>query len=161
MSLQKARLAITRRCAHRPALRLYPVHHVRSHVLCSVVLVVLQTRHLSDERIRPAAICSPEFYQVDALHLPLINTLVLLLSGCAVTWAHHALVHENNRKDLINGLAIGHRSGHRLYRVCRPMNTGYLLLHDKTGNSAATSSFELLHGHRLPRLSRDHRDDLS
>ena len=48
----------------------------------------------------------PEIYQVDAFHLPLINTLVLLLSGCAVTWAHHALVHENNRKDLIWGLAI-------------------------------------------------------
>ena len=42
----------------------------------------------------------------DPWHLPLINTLVLLLSGCAVTWAHHALVHENNRKDMINGLAI-------------------------------------------------------
>ena len=43
----------------------------------------------------------PEIHAVDAFHLPLMNTLVLLLSGCAVTWAHHALVHENNRKDLI------------------------------------------------------------
>ena len=42
----------------------------------------------------------------DPWHLPLINTLILLLSGCAATWAHHALVHENNRRDLINGLAI-------------------------------------------------------
>jgi cytochrome c oxidase subunit 3 len=49
---------------------------------------------------------APEIYPVDALHLPLINTLVLLLSGCAVTWAHHALVHENSRKDLITGLAL-------------------------------------------------------
>ena len=48
----------------------------------------------------------PSIYPVDAFHLPLINTIILLLSGCAVTWAHHALVHENNRKDLINGLAI-------------------------------------------------------
>jgi cytochrome c oxidase subunit 3 len=48
----------------------------------------------------------PDIHPVDAFHLPLINTLVLLLSGCAVTWAHHALVHENNRRDLINGLAI-------------------------------------------------------
>jgi cytochrome c oxidase subunit 3 len=47
-----------------------------------------------------------EFYQVNAFELPLINTLLLLLSGCAVTWAHHALVHENNRKDVINGLAL-------------------------------------------------------
>jgi cytochrome c oxidase subunit 3 len=50
---------------------------------------------------------APFVYPVDAFHLPLINTLILLLSGCAVTWAHHALVHENNRKDLIWGLAIG------------------------------------------------------
>ena len=50
---------------------------------------------------------SPEFYQIDPFHLPLINTLVLLLSGCAVTWAHHALVHDNNRKAVEQGLAIG------------------------------------------------------
>ncbi|MBK8441230.1 MAG: cytochrome c oxidase subunit 3 [Rhodobacter sp.] len=43
----------------------------------------------------------------DPWSLPLINTLILLLSGCAVTWAHHALVHENNRRDLITGLTIG------------------------------------------------------
>ena len=42
----------------------------------------------------------------DPWHLPLINTLILLCSGAAVTWAHHALVHENNRKDLINGLTL-------------------------------------------------------
>jgi cytochrome c oxidase subunit 3 len=42
----------------------------------------------------------------DPWHLPLINTLVLLCSGAAATWAHHALVHENNRKDMINGLAL-------------------------------------------------------
>ncbi len=42
----------------------------------------------------------------DPWHLPLINTLILLCSGCAATWAHHALVHENNRKDLINGLIL-------------------------------------------------------
>jgi len=42
----------------------------------------------------------------DPWHLPLINTLILLLSGAAVTWAHHALAHENNRRDLVNGLII-------------------------------------------------------
>jgi len=43
----------------------------------------------------------------DPWHLPLINTLILLCSGAAVTWAHHALVHENNREDLKWGLVIG------------------------------------------------------
>ncbi|MEX0367016.1 MAG: cytochrome c oxidase subunit 3 [Ruegeria sp.] len=50
---------------------------------------------------------APDIHAVDPFHLPLINTLVLLLSGCAVTWAHHALVHENDRKALVQGLAIG------------------------------------------------------
>lgn len=42
----------------------------------------------------------------DPWHLPLINTLILLLSGCAATWAHHALAHDNDRKSLKWGLAI-------------------------------------------------------
>ena len=37
--------------------------------------------------------------------LPLVNTLILLLSGTTVTWAHHALL-ENDRKGLIYGLAL-------------------------------------------------------
>jgi len=49
----------------------------------------------------------PSFYQMDVWHLPLINTLVLLLSGAAVTWAHHALVHNESRKDVEWGLLIG------------------------------------------------------
>ena len=48
----------------------------------------------------------PGIETFDPWHLPLINTLILLCSGCAATWAHHALVHENNRKDIKNGLII-------------------------------------------------------
>ncbi|MBR3371564.1 MAG: cytochrome c oxidase subunit 3 [Rhodobacteraceae bacterium] len=42
----------------------------------------------------------------DPWHLPLINTLILLLSGCAATWAHHALVHGGKRDDVKLGLWI-------------------------------------------------------
>jgi cytochrome c oxidase subunit 3 len=42
----------------------------------------------------------------DPWHLPLINTLILLCSGMAATWAHHALVHENNRQDMKWGLIL-------------------------------------------------------
>ncbi|MEQ1725567.1 MAG: cytochrome c oxidase subunit 3 [Sphingopyxis sp.] len=40
---------------------------------------------------------------INAFDLPLINTLILLCSGTTVTWAHHALLH-NDRKGLIRGL---------------------------------------------------------
>jgi cytochrome c oxidase subunit III len=48
----------------------------------------------------------PSIETFDPWHLPLINTMILLCSGAAATWAHHALVHENNRKDLANGILI-------------------------------------------------------
>lgn len=41
----------------------------------------------------------------DAFDLPFMNTLILLLSGTTVTWAHHALL-TGNKRDLIRGLAI-------------------------------------------------------
>jgi cytochrome c oxidase subunit III len=41
----------------------------------------------------------------DAFELPFLNTMILLLSGTTVTWAHHALLH-NDRKGLKLGLLL-------------------------------------------------------
>lgn len=41
----------------------------------------------------------------DPWGLPLVNTLILLTSGCTVTWAHHALL-KNDRRGLVVGLIL-------------------------------------------------------
>ncbi len=41
----------------------------------------------------------------DPWHLPFMNTLILLLSGTSVTWAHHAIL-EKNREDAVIALSI-------------------------------------------------------
>jgi cytochrome c oxidase subunit 3 len=38
-------------------------------------------------------------------HLPFLNTMILLLSGTTITWAHHSLL-ENDRRGLVMGLGL-------------------------------------------------------
>jgi cytochrome c oxidase subunit 3 len=41
----------------------------------------------------------------DPFDIPFLNTMILLLSGCTVTWAHHAAL-NNDQKGLVQGLTI-------------------------------------------------------
>ncbi|MDX2233659.1 MAG: cytochrome c oxidase subunit 3 [Hyphomonadaceae bacterium] len=52
----------------------------------------------------------PNVETFDPFHLPLMNTLILLLSGTTVTWAHHALQNGDRvgaRNGLILTIALG------------------------------------------------------
>jgi cytochrome c oxidase subunit III len=42
---------------------------------------------------------------LDAWNIPFLNTLILLLSGTTVTWAHHALI-DNKQEELVKALSI-------------------------------------------------------
>ena len=54
----------------------------------------------------PAGVWPPPHIQTfDPFHLPFMMTLILLLSGVTVTWAHHAII-EGNRRDASRALGL-------------------------------------------------------
>ena len=47
----------------------------------------------------------PQIEVISAFDLPFLMTMILLLSGCTVTWAHHAIL-EGHQKQAIQGLGL-------------------------------------------------------
>lgn len=47
----------------------------------------------------------PQIHTIPPFELPLLMTMILLLSGCTVTWAHHAIL-EGKRLESIKALGI-------------------------------------------------------
>ncbi|QBX38259.1 cytochrome c oxidase subunit 3 [Brevundimonas sp. S30B] len=75
---------------------------------------------------------------LDPWHLPLLNTVTLLLSGCTVTWAHHAL-QVGNRKEAKIGLTLTVALG--VFFTCVQVYEYYHILHeDLFFNDAAINS---------------------
>jgi cytochrome c oxidase subunit 3 len=59
----------------------------------------------------------------DPWGLPLVNTLILLLSGTTITWAHHSLL-QNDRKGLVWGLVCTVVLG-ILFTTCQAYEYGH------------------------------------
>ena len=77
-----------------------------------------------------------------------------LTSGTTVTWAHHALLH-NDRQGLKWGLVAHHRARRALH-----LRAGARVLAGRLRLCRQHLRRDLLHGDRLPRLPRAHRHDL-
>jgi cytochrome c oxidase subunit 3 len=69
-------------------------------------------------------------------NLPFLNTMILLLSGTTVTWAHHSLL-EGNRKGLVWGLFFTVCLG-LAFTTCQAIEYS----HSPPGSTASTSSSE-------------------
>ena len=94
---------------------------------------------------------------LDPFGWPLLNTLILLCSGCTVTWAHHALIH-GHRDGLIKGLwctiALGLLfTGIQAYEYA---HAPFMFV----GAERQYLRLDLHDGDGLPRLPRHHRHDL-
>jgi cytochrome c oxidase subunit III len=72
----------------------------------------------------------------DPFDLPFMNTLILLLSGTTVTWAHHSLL-EGNMRDTIRGLACTVALG-VFFSICQAFEYSHAAFGLKDGKYAAT-----------------------
>jgi len=63
----------------------------------------------------------------DPFSLPIMNTMILLLSGLTVTWAHHSLI-EGDRRGLVAGLGLTILLG-MLFTSCQALEYSHAPFH--------------------------------
>ena len=126
----------------RPALWHGPFHRFGSDVLLGFLLGLLQRGALSPGDFRRHLAAQQISETVAPFDMPFMMTLILLLSGTTVTWAHHAIVHGDKR-GLINGLACTVALG-----VCFSLCQAYEYTHAEFGLTAGIygSTFYLATG---------------
>jgi len=107
--LKESRTSGTHSAVVRLGLRYGMMMFIASEVMFFVAFFwayfnfALYPEHMSG--VEGAAVWPPAgLHTFDPFHFPFLNTMILLLSGCTVTWAHHSLI-EGDRRGLIAGLA--------------------------------------------------------
>ncbi|WP_108658520.1 cytochrome c oxidase subunit 3 [Acuticoccus kandeliae] len=103
---------------HTPVVKLHLRYGMLLFIASEVMFFVAWFWAYFDVALFPAAINQPlrleetggvwppmSIETFDPWHLPLFNTMILLLSGTTVTWAHHCLL-EDDREGLRWGLLI-------------------------------------------------------
>ena len=78
-------------------------------------------------------------HPVETWDIPFLNTMILLLSGCTVTWAHHA-VRENDNRTATKALALTVGLGVDVHRPSRPTSTSTPSTSPRASRSRAGSS---------------------
>ncbi len=89
----------------------------------------------------------PNIHTYDPFHIPILNTMILLLSGTTITWAHHALI-ERDKRSLVMGLGFTILLG-MSFTACQVLED----LMPRSSSWAAACTPGVLPGHRLPWLS--------
>ena len=81
------------------------VHHIGGAVLLRLLLGVFLGRAVSPDDVAGFSWPPEGIEPVAPWDIPFLNTMILLLSGCTVTWAHHC-VREGDNRTATKALAL-------------------------------------------------------